>query len=114
MPSGTAGEDLACRHLETQGFRIQDRNFRCRVGEIDVVALDGGTTVFVEVKDRASTSHGEGYEAVTLKKRQRIIRAARLYAASKGLSESPLRFDEALEAVAAVDLEAPDRRTDVA
>ena len=93
MPSGVAGEDLACRHLEAAGFRILARNFRCRAGEIDIVANERATTVFVEVKDRASRSHGEGFEAVTLQKRQRIIRAARLYAASKGLSESPLRFD---------------------
>lgn len=93
MATGTAGEDAACRHLESAGFRILARNFRCRSGEIDIVAGDGPTTVFVEVKDRASRSHGEGFEAVTLRKRQRIVRAARLYAASKGLSESPLRFD---------------------
>ena len=93
MASGTAGEDLACRHLEAAGFRILVRNFRCRSGEIDIVASERATTVFVEVKDRGSRSHGEGFEAVTFRKRQRIVRAARLYAASKGLSESPLRFD---------------------
>ncbi len=93
MPSGVAGEDLACRRLESAGFRIQARNFRCRAGEIDIVASDGPTTVFVEVKDRSSRSHGQGFEAVTFRKRQRIVRAARLYAASRGLSDSPLRFD---------------------
>jgi putative endonuclease len=93
VPSGVAGEDLACRHLEAAGFRILARNFRCRSGEIDIVASEPPTTVFVEVKDRSSRSHGEGFEAVTFRKRQRIVRAARLFAASRGLSESPLRFD---------------------
>ena len=69
------------------------RNFRCRSGEIDVVAKDGEVTVFVEVKDRRGRSHGEGHESVTVGKRQRIVRAARLYAAGRGLSESPIRFD---------------------
>jgi len=91
--AGAAGEDLACRHLEGQGFLILARNFRCRSGEIDVVARDGETTVFVEVKDRAGRSHGEGHESVTMGKRRRVVRAARLYAASHGLSERPIRFD---------------------
>ena len=90
---GEAGESLACRHLEARGFVVLARNFRCRSGEVDVVARDGDTTVFVEVKERAGVSHGEAYEAVTLGKRRRIVRAARLYAAARGLSESPLRFD---------------------
>jgi putative endonuclease len=63
------------------------------VGEIDIVAQEAGVTVFVEVKQRSSGGHGEGFEAVTLRKRQRIVRAARLFAASRGLTESPLRFD---------------------
>jgi putative endonuclease len=90
---GAPGEDLACRHLEAAGFLILERNFRCRSGEVDVVARDGDATVFVEVKDRGGSSHGEGHEAVTLGKRRRIIRAARLYAATHGLSEAPIRFD---------------------
>jgi putative endonuclease len=87
------GEDVACRHLRDVGFTILARNFRCRSGEIDVVARDGAVTVFVEVKHRRGASHGEGYESVTRGKRQRVIRAARLYAAQHGLTESPLRFD---------------------
>ena len=91
--AGIPGEDLACRHLREQGFRVLTRNFRCRAGEIDVVARDGACTVFVEVKHRRSASHGAGYESVTTGKRRRLVRAARLYAAKHGLSESPLRFD---------------------
>lgn len=90
---GEPGETIACEHLQQKGFQILDRNFRCRSGEVDVVARDGASTVFVEVKERHGQSHGEGYEAVTFGKRRRLIRAARLYAASHGLSEQPIRFD---------------------
>jgi putative endonuclease len=90
---GTAGEDLACRHLIESGYAILARNWRCRSGEVDVIARDGETTVFVEVKERGDRSHGEPLEAVTYGKRRRIIRAAALYAASRGLTERPLRFD---------------------
>ena len=90
---GEQGENLACRHLEQKGFEILDRNFRCRSGEVDVVAREGSSTVFVEVKERHGRSHGEGYEAVTFGKRRRLIRAARIYAASHGLTEQPMRFD---------------------
>jgi putative endonuclease len=58
-----------------------------------VVARHREATVFVEVKERRGARHGDGQEAVTFGKRRRIVRAARLYAASHGLSESPLRFD---------------------
>lgn len=90
---GEGGEGLACRHLESRGLVVLVRNYRCRSGEVDVVARDGDTTVFVEVKERRGASHGEACEAVTFGKRRRIVRAARLYAAARGLSESPLRFD---------------------
>ena len=91
--SGAEGEALAGRHLEALGYRVLARNFRCRSGEIDVIARDGEVTVFVEVKDRQGRSHGEGHESVTFGKRRRVVRAARLYAAAHGLSESPIRFD---------------------
>jgi len=90
---GRSGETMACRYLERSGFVILTRNYRCRSGEVDVVAMDRGETVFVEVKERHGASHGEGHEAVTFGKRRRIIRAARLFAASRGLTEAPMRFD---------------------
>jgi putative endonuclease len=93
VKSGEAGEDLACAHLRSLGYVILERNYRCRSGEVDIVARHGESTVFVEVKERRGTSHGEGVEAVTFGKRRRVIRAARLYAASKGISERPIRFD---------------------
>jgi putative endonuclease len=50
--AGRRGEDLACRHLESQGLRLLERNCRCRAGEIDLVMLDGGTLVMIEVRSR--------------------------------------------------------------
>jgi putative endonuclease len=90
---GQAGEDLACAFLTDRGYRIRARNFRCRAGELDVVAERAGVTVFVEVKERSGSSHGHGFEHVTWTKRRRVLQAARLYAAQQGLLESPLRFD---------------------
>lgn len=91
--SGVPGESLACRHLEGKGFVILARNYRCRSGEVDVIARHGEATVFVEVKARHGASHGAGCDSVTFGKRRRIVRAARLYAASHRLEETPLRFD---------------------
>lgn len=90
---GKPGEDLACEHLARQGMRVLVRNYRCRAGEIDVVAEDRGTVVFVEVKERRGESHGQAVEAVTLEKRRRILRAAHVYAAQRGLSNRSIRFD---------------------
>ena len=90
---GDAGEDLACEHLRGRGMKVLARNYRCRVGEIDIVADDGGTVVFVEVKERSSDSHGSAVEAVTAAKRRRVVRAARVYAATHGLADSAVRFD---------------------
>ena len=90
---GQAGEDLACAFLAAHGYRIRARNFRCRAGELDVVAERAGVTVFVEVKERHGSSHGFGFEHVTWAKRRRVLQAARLYAVRQGLLESALRFD---------------------
>lgn len=91
--SGVPGESLACRHLEGSGFVILARNYRCRSGEVDVIARHGEVTVFVEVKERHGASHGAGSDSVTFGKRRRIVRAARLYAVSHRLDDTPLRFD---------------------
>ena len=90
---GTSGEDAAVRYLESIGYRVLDRNFKTRSGEIDIVARDGATTVFVEVKQRESPSHGSAEEYVRPAKMRKVVGAARLYAAARGLSETPIRFD---------------------
>jgi len=91
---GELGERLACRHVESLGWTVVTRNFRCRSGEVDIVARQpDGATVFIEVKERRDPSHGAAHEAVTSGKRLRVVRAARLYALSHGLWGTPLRFD---------------------
>jgi putative endonuclease len=74
-------------------MKILARNYRSRGGEIDIVADDRGTLVFVEVKERSSESHGSAVEAVTRAKRRRVVGAARAYAAAYGLANSLVRFD---------------------
>jgi putative endonuclease len=90
---GATGEDRACAYLVDQGFEILERNYRCRVGELDVVARDGDTLVFVEVKERGDPSHGGAVEAVTAPKRRRVIQAAQRWASVHRESESRMRFD---------------------
>jgi len=91
--SGRGGEDRACAFLRRLGFQILDRNFRCRVGEIDIVAREGDAVVFVEVKERQDASRGGAVETVTMAKRRRVVRAAEVWAAAHGTTEGRMRFD---------------------
>ena len=93
MALGRAGEDLAARHLETLGFRVLERRFRTRDGEIDLVAADGPTVVFVEVKTRSGSACGRPAEAVDGRKQSRLLRAARVWLHRHGATERPCRFD---------------------
>lgn len=90
---GKTGEDLACRELERRGYAILARRYRQRRGEIDIVARDGPTLVFVEVKTRDGRSFGEAAEAVTALKRQRIAELASNYVMRHHLTHCPCRFD---------------------
>lgn len=90
---GDAGEDLAVRSLMERGYRIVERNYRCALGEIDCVALDGRTLVFVEIKTRRSDACGGPFEAVDARKQRRMTRLARHYAAARGLQDAAQRFD---------------------
>ena len=90
---GKTGEDLACRELERRGYAIVARRQRCRSGELDIVARDGPTLVFVEVKARDSGAFGDAAEAVTWRKQQRIVRLALEYVMRHDLNDSPCRFD---------------------
>lgn len=92
--AGRLGEDLACRHLEAQGLRTLERNYRCRAGEIDLVMLDGATLVLVEVRSRADAAHGDAAASIGPRKRQRFIRAARhLMLTRPEYRRLPARFD---------------------
>jgi putative endonuclease len=90
---GRIGEDLACRELERRGYAILARRYRRRGGEVDIIARDGQTIVFVEVKARNNRSFGEPGEAVTRLKRRRIAGIAADYVARHHLTEYPCRFD---------------------
>lgn len=76
---GKTGEDLACKYLKKHGYKIIERNFRIRGGEIDIIALDGRTLVYIEVKTRTSHKFGLPQEAVTPWKIKFLERAAKFY-----------------------------------
>jgi putative endonuclease len=90
---GDAGEAFASRFLKGRGYRILERNFLARGGEIDIVALEGGTLCFVEVKTRRSEAAGTAEEAVNRDKIRKIVNASLEYRRRHGLTDTPVRFD---------------------
>lgn len=89
---GNRGEDLAATYLKKKGFKILMRNFKTPLGEIDIIAEDKETIVFIEVKTRSDDSFGQPFEAVDGRKRERMRRIALLYLKNLG-KERPARFD---------------------
>lgn len=90
---GSYGEELACRFYESRKFAILERNFRCRLGEIDIIAENADTIVFAEVKMRKDSSFAGAAEYVTYTKQKRIINAARFWLGKKKRPDKYLRFD---------------------
>ncbi len=90
---GDRGERAAAKFLKRQGFRIVQRNYSTPWGELDIVALDGTTIVFVEVKTRSSLVAGRPEEAVTLDKQKRLTNMALAYLKKHKLLEHSARFD---------------------
>ena len=90
---GKEGEGLALAFLLKRGYRIIARNFRTRLGEIDIIAQDGSTVCFIEVKARRQTSYGAGQEAVNRYKQRHMAKVALYFLQSKHLLERPARFD---------------------
>jgi putative endonuclease len=90
---GDRGENLAAEHLVGLGFRIVERQMRGLYGEIDLIALDGETVVFIEVKTRATSAAGDPTEAVTRAKQRKITRAALAYLKRRGWLQRRCRFD---------------------
>ena len=90
---GLRGEEIAREFLEKSGYRIVTRNYRCKLGEIDIIARDGETLVFIEVKTRTDSAFGSPAAAVTLKKQRQIGKAAQWYLAEQDLFGTPARFD---------------------
>jgi putative endonuclease len=101
---GAFGERVAAAHLEAKGYRIRERNFRTREGEIDIIAERSGTLVFVEVRTRHGDALGSAAESVTAAKASHIVAAAQAYAQAHEGCPADQRID-----VIAVSL-APDGR----
>jgi putative endonuclease len=91
--TGRRAEALAVAHLETAGLRIDARNWRRPEGELDIVADDEGTCVFVEVRSRTGEERGHALETITPQKRARVARVARLYLDAETPSARGFRFD---------------------
>jgi putative endonuclease len=100
---GRAGEDLAVRFLKKKGYKLLERNHESPFGEIDLIFMDKGTVVFVEVKTRTSEAFGRPSDAVGPAKRKRIARAAKAYLSRKGYEDRKARMD-----VLSVDLSGPE------
>ena len=101
---GAFGERVAAAHLEAKGYRIRARNFRCREGEIDIVAEDGDCLVFVEVRTRRGDALGGPAESVTAAKERRLLTVARAYLQERADLPPNQRID-----VVAVELSAQGR-----
>ncbi|MEK7702368.1 MAG: YraN family protein [Nitrospirota bacterium] len=91
--TGQEGESIALSFLVKKGYQIVERNFKCSFGEIDLIAWEGKTLVFIEVKARASKLFGGPEAAVDFKKQQKINRVALFYLQQKKITDSPCRFD---------------------
>ncbi len=89
--AGRTAEELAARFLEARGLVILERNFRCRAGEVDLIARDGRTLVFVEVRLRAGRAFGGAAASVDARKQAKVLRAAGFYLANR--PEQPCRCD---------------------
>ena len=90
---GMSGEDLACAELQRRGYAVVARRYRTRLGEIDIIARDGPTLVFVEVKARMTQEFGGAAAAMTGWKQRRVARMAQDYLARANLHDCPCRFD---------------------
>ncbi|HYF83112.1 MAG TPA: YraN family protein [Clostridia bacterium] len=90
---GAFGEGLACEYLAESDYRVLERNFSCKVGEIDIIALQNDTVVFVEVKTRSSEKYGLPSEAVSAAKQKKIVKTALYYLQTNKLLDYMCRFD---------------------
>jgi putative endonuclease len=97
---GAWGEDRAAEFLSREGYRILERNYRCHLGEMDIIAREGSTVVFIEVKTRSSERFGPPQAAIGPQKQRRMTAIALCYLKAHGLLGGPARFD-----VAAVSLD---------
>jgi putative endonuclease len=98
-PIGARGEDAAADTYRRRGYRIVARNWRCRIGEIDLVVERGGVLAFCEVKSRRAAGFGGGYEAVTWRKQVKLKALAEAFLQAHGSRPQAIRFDVASVAI---------------
>lgn len=90
---GKSGEDIAAEYLTSKGYNVIERNFECRQGEIDIIALDKNEVVFVEVKTRRNKTYGLAAEAVNDVKKKHLWKAVEYYVYSRNLQNNFIRID---------------------
>lgn len=90
---GKLGENLATKYLEQQGYKVIERNFECKQGEIDIVAIDKNEIVFIEVKTRTNLKYGKPIDAVDKNKQKHLTKAVRYYLYSRHLENEFVRID---------------------
>jgi putative endonuclease len=90
---GQEGEDLAASFLRKKGYKLVERNYRCKTGEVDLIVLDRKVVVFVEVKTRSDHSFGSPFEAVEARKQRKMIQAAQYFLHERNLEQRNARFD---------------------
>ncbi len=90
---GDRGEMAACGFLRARGYQILEKNYKCRLGEIDVIARRNGRLAFIEIKTRTSDQFGTPQEAVDLQKQKKIFTLAQWYLKEKKLEKTPVAFD---------------------
>lgn len=98
-PIGSRGEEAAADVYRRRGYRVVARNWRCRLGELDLVVERGGVLVFCEVKSRRQSVFGGGFEAVTWRKRAKLRAVAEAFLQATGSNPQAIRFDVASVAV---------------
>ena len=105
---GKRGEELAIGFLKKLRYKILEKNFRCKFGEIDIIALQGNTLVFVEVKTRSSLEYGCPQTSVTAKKRNQLTKVAFFYLQKNRLFDRAARFD-----VVAIEFDSGEKRIEL-
>jgi len=90
---GAKGEEIAVRYLKSRGYRIVERNYRIRLGEIDIIAEQGDDLVFIEVKTRSDGIFGSPFESITTQKQKQLSKVALEYISKQGCHNHPARFD---------------------
>ena len=93
LKKGRIGEQIACEYILSRGYQILERNFRLKIGEIDIIATKDNLLVIIEVKSRSNINYGYPYESVNKKKQDKIIKTALYYVKLHCLKNAQLRFD---------------------